>query len=128
MYGVLLGFHILISVALIAIVLVQSGKGGGLAGGAFGGSAQTVFGGRGANDVVTRSTIVLGTLFFLTSLVLALMSSNVGQAPRSLLQEEAQRVRQAPAPAPAPAPLTSPEQQTPAPSGGGEQGGGTNTP
>jgi len=128
MYGVLLGFHILISIALIAIVLMQSGKGGGLAGGAFGGSAQTVFGGRGANDVVTRSTIVLGTLFFLTSLVLALMSSGINQAPRSLLQEEAQRVRTTPAPAPAPAPLTSPEQQPPAPPGGGEQGGGTNTP
>ena len=128
MYGVLLGFHILISIALIAIVLMQSGKGGGLAGGAFGGSAQTVFGGRGANDVVTRSTIVLGTLFFLTSLVLALMSSGINQAPRSLLQEEAQRVRTTPAPAPAPAPLTSPEQQPPAPPGGGEQGGGTNSP
>jgi len=127
MYGVLLGLHILISVALIAIVLVQSGKGGGLAGGAFGGSAQTVFGGRGANDIVTRSTIVLGGLFFLTSLVLALMTSGLGTAPRSLLQEEAQRARTAPAPAPAPAPLTTPDQSAPAPSGGGD-GGGTNTP
>jgi preprotein translocase subunit SecG len=125
MYGVLLTFHFLISIVLIVVVLIQSGKGGGLAGGAFGGSAQTVFGGRGANDVVTRSTIVLGSLFFLTSLVLALMTSNISSAPRSLLQEEAQRVRSAPAPAPAPTPLVAPEQPAPAPGG---EGGGANTP
>ncbi len=127
MYGVLLVFHILISLALVAIVLVQSGKGGGLTGGAFGGSAQTVFGGRGATDVVTRSTIILGGLFFLTSLVLALMTSGLKSAPKSLLQEQAQRARSAPAPAPAPAPLTTPS-QPPTGSGttpsGGQNGGG----
>jgi preprotein translocase subunit SecG len=130
MYGLLLALHLLICFALIVVVLVQSGKGGGLAGGAFGGSAQTVFGGRGATDFFSRATMVLGAAFFLTSLTLALMSSG-RTASRSLIQGEARRAAtQAPAtpggappaqppsggaPA-APAPGTG---TTPPPAGGG---------
>ena len=54
MYGVLIVVHLIVCISLVGVVLVQSGKGGGLAGGAFGGSAQTVFGGRGATDFFTR--------------------------------------------------------------------------
>ena len=99
MYGVLLALHLLICLGLVAVVLVQSGKGGGLAGGAFGGTAQTVFGGRGATDFITRATMILGGAFFLTSLVLALMSSTPGRG-RSLIQEQARRVAPAAVPAP----------------------------
>ena len=88
MYVVLLMLHLFICLGLVGVVLIQSGKGGGLAGGAFGGSAQTVFGGRGATDFITRATMFLGGAFFITSLVLAMMSSGVGRAPRSILQSE----------------------------------------
>lgn len=124
MYGVLLALHLIICLALVAVVLVQSGKGGGLAGGAFGGTAQTVFGGRGATDFITRATMILGGMFFVTSLVLALLSSQSARRSRSLIQEQA---RQA-APA-APAPQLP---QAPATQGTGSgtivppaQGGGT---
>ncbi len=114
MYGILIIIHLLVCLGLVGVVLLQSGKGGGLAGGAFGGSAQTVFGGRGATDFLTRATMVLGGLFFLTSLVLALMSSGLTQGSRSLVQQEARKAAStapaqgalpsgAPAPAPAPA-------------------------
>jgi preprotein translocase subunit SecG len=116
MYALLLVLHLIICLSLIAVVLVQSGKGGGLAGGAFGGSAQTVFGGRGATDFFTRATMVLGAAFFLTSLTLALMSSSVGTAGRSLIQDEARRAPTQPAPA-APASPTTPAPTTPAPGG-----------
>jgi len=132
MYGVLLALHIVICFSLIVVVLLQSGKGGGLAGGAFGGTAQTVFGGRGATDFMTRATMVLGGAFFLTSLVLALMSSGTANQ-RSLLQEAARKSAATappqipaqpgtqPAPvaprAPAPTPQTTPPATTP-------QGGG----
>ena len=94
LYAVVLVFHLFICLGLIGVVLIQSGKGGGLAGGAFGGSAQTVFGGRGATDFITRATMVLGGAFFATSLVLAMMSAGVGRAPHSVLQSESR----APAP------------------------------
>ena len=90
MYGLILGVHLLVCFGLVAVVLVQSGKGGGLAGGAFGGTAQTVFGGRGATDFITRATMVLGGAFFLTSLLLALLSTNAARS-RSLIQEQARR-------------------------------------
>jgi len=91
MYGLLLVLHILICLSLVLVILLQSGKGGGLAGGAFGGTAQTVFGGRGATDFLTRATMVLGGAFFLTSLALALLSSGTRGPGRSLMQEEARR-------------------------------------
>jgi len=114
MYALLLILHLLICLALIGVVLIQSGKGGGLAGGAFGGSAQTVFGGRGATDIVTRTTMVLGGLFFVTSVVLALMTGGGAQrgAGHSLVQEAA---RKAAATQPGQLPTTAPGQSAPAP-------------
>ena len=107
MYGVLMIVHLLICISLIGVVLLQSGKGGGLAGGAFGGSAQTVFGGRGATDFITRATMVLGAAFFLSSLTLALLSSGVARTTHSLIQEEARRGG-APTPATLPPPGSAP--------------------
>lgn len=101
MYGFLLFLHLMICLALVAVVLVQSGKGGGLAGGAFGGSAQTVFGGRGATDFFSRATMVLGAAFFVTSLALALISSGGAGVRRSLVQDQARRAASS-APAPVP--------------------------
>jgi preprotein translocase subunit SecG len=125
MYAFILILHLIICLALIAVVLVQSGKGGGLAGGAFGGSAQTVFGGRGATDIVTRATMVLGGLFFVTSLTLALMTTGVRGTggSKSLIQEEARKAASAPAQPGAPgqpsgAPQQGvPQQGAPAPAG-----------
>src|SRR5262245_66441722 len=91
MYGLLLVLHILICLSLVRTILLQSGKGGGLAGGAFGGTAQTVFGGRGATDFLTRATMVLGGAFFITSLALALMSSGARAPGRSLMPEASRR-------------------------------------
>jgi len=94
MYAFVLALHLIVCLCLVAVILVQSGKGGGLAGGAFGGATQTVFGGRGATDFVTRATVVLGVLFFVTSLSLALLSATGGPGgggSKSLIQEEAKR-------------------------------------
>ncbi len=75
MAGVILGIHILICVSLMLVVLLQSGKGGGLAG-AFGGAGGVgaVFGGQTAADFLTKATRYLAIAFMLTSLTLALVS------------------------------------------------------
>ena len=68
-------FHVLAAVAIIALVLLQQGKGAD-AGAAFGsGGSGTVFGARGAASFLTRATAVLALVFFLTSLGLAWLSS-----------------------------------------------------
>ena len=123
MYGVLLGLHLVVCLCLVSVILLQSGKGGGLAGGAFGGATQTVFGGRGANDFITRATVVLGSLFFLTALSLALLTthgSGSGRGPRSVVSEAARRAAQQPAPGTLPGAGQPPSagSSAPAPAGG----------
>jgi preprotein translocase subunit SecG len=125
MYGVILGLHLIVCLGLVAVILVQSGKGGGLAGGAFGAQAQTVFGGRGATDFITRATIALGVLFFVTSFSLALMTTAGGAGrARSLIQEQARKSATSapatPGSAPARAPSSTP---TPAPAATPAPGG-----
>ena len=120
MYTLLLVLHLIVCICLVAVVLVQSGKGGGLAGGAFGGATQTVFGGRGATDFITRATIGLGIVFFVTSLSLALMTTKGSTGnTRSVRQEAARKAAsnpQAPAPAaPGVAPSTGAPATTPVP-------------
>lgn len=67
---ILLVVFIIISVLLIGIVLIQNEEGGGM-GGLFGGSGSSTFGSR-SQTVITKTTYVLVTLFFVVSFVLAL--------------------------------------------------------
>ena len=68
MYQLILLFHVFAAVCIIALVLVQQGKGAAM-GAAFGsGASQTVFGSRGSGSFLFRITIGLATVFFLTSI------------------------------------------------------------
>src|SRR5207247_380484 len=82
--------HIAVCIALMAAILLQSGKGGGLAGTFGAGSSQTLFGGRGAASFLSRATTTLAVIFFITSLTLGLQASKTA-GRRSLVQEEARR-------------------------------------
>jgi len=63
--------HVLVALALVGLILIQRGK-GAEAGAAFGaGASQTVFGSRGSASFLTRTTAILATVFFVTSLTLA---------------------------------------------------------
>ena len=84
-YALLIFFHVLVSFGLIVSVLMQSSKGGGLAG-TFGGSGITggVFGGRGAAPFLAKATTVCAILFMLTSLSLNYVSP--GEESESVLE------------------------------------------
>jgi preprotein translocase subunit SecG len=71
-------FHVIVCVALILVVLMQSAKGEGLAGAtAFGGGVSSaVFGGRGAASFLSKATTVLAVIFMINCGALALMSAN----------------------------------------------------
>lgn len=74
METVILVIHVLIAISLVTLILLQQGKGAEM-GAAFGsGASSTVFGSRGAASFMTRSTAMLATAFFLTSLALAYFS------------------------------------------------------
>ncbi len=71
---VLSGLYIVICLLLLFVVLLQQGKGGDIAS-AFGGSgsSQAAFGARAGASVLTRATTVLGTLFMVGAMVLAIL-------------------------------------------------------
>jgi len=78
--------HTLIALGIIALVLLQRGK-GAEAGAAFGaGASGTVFGAQGSTNFFSRATAILATAFFATSLSLAYISSQRTGAPESLLE------------------------------------------
>ena len=84
--AVLIG-HTLIALMIIVLVLLQRGKGAD-AGAAFGaGASGTVFGARGSGSFFSRATAVCATLFFVSSLTLAYLSSQRSTAPDSLLED-----------------------------------------
>lgn len=126
MYTFLVVVLILASVFLIAVILLQSGKGGGLAAtfGGVGTSPDSFFGTRQMGNVLTKASWYLGGAFLLLGFILSLMSSRAVQS-RSILDQPTGGQTAAPtAPAPgasqAPIPLeaaptTTPPQSTPTP-------------
>ena len=79
--------HTLIALLIIALVLLQRGKGAD-AGAAFGaGASGTVFGARGSSSFFSRATAICATAFFVSSLTLAYLSSQGSAAPESLLED-----------------------------------------
>ncbi len=94
--AILLVSQVLLSVMLIALILLQHGKGAD-AGAAFGsGASGTVFGARGSGNFLTKATAILATLFFVTSLGLAYLASH-REGPRSIVDsvvEEQQPMEQ----------------------------------
>ena len=97
---ILLAVHLVLSLGIIGLVLLQRGKGADAGAGFGSGASGTVFGARGSSTFFSKTTAVLASLFFVTSLGLAYMASHRvgGSAPQSLLDT---------VPATAPAPVTT---------------------
>ena len=98
--------HVVVSVILILVVLLQAGKGANM-GAVFGGSSQTVFGSSGPGSFLGKMTTVVATVFMLTSLALSYAATH----KTSAVIEKAAQQQTAPAPAEK-APLP-PEQNAP---------------
>ncbi len=81
MQSVLIVIHILIVIALVAVVLLQRSEGGVLGSGGGTGSFMT---GRGQANALSRATAILATLFFVTSLLMSIIAG-WSRAPRSIL-------------------------------------------
>jgi preprotein translocase subunit SecG len=89
----------LVALFLIGVVLLQSGKGGGLAA-EFGGassSTDSIMGGRQAANVLTRATWIGGGVFLFLALILAIMSARTSGPAESILRSEFQSPTTSPA-------------------------------
>jgi preprotein translocase subunit SecG len=78
----LIVIHVVVCIALIMIVLLQTGKGADMGAAFGGGSSQTLFGSTGASTFLSKATTVAAIVFMLTSLTLAYMSG--GRSPNRL--------------------------------------------
>ena len=76
MYEALLVVFLIVAIALVALIMLQQGKGADM-GASFGaGASGTLFGSSGSANFMTRTTAILATLFFIISLVLGNINSN----------------------------------------------------
>jgi preprotein translocase subunit SecG len=87
MSSVVLVLHLLVAIGLVCLVLMQRSEGGALG---IGGGNSSLISGRGAADVLARSTGVLALLFFVTSISLTLMAGG-GRFKSSVVDEPAHK-------------------------------------
>jgi preprotein translocase subunit SecG len=109
-YYIVIALHIIACLFLIAVVLLQQGKGQDLASAFGGGGTQTAFGPRGSANVLTRATTILAGVFMLTSLALTVLrpgSSVLDRIPASAASP-------VPSPAASVAPAAAPTTTAPA--------------
>src|ERR1700682_4443112 len=101
--GFILGVHILLAFFIIALVLMQRGKGAEAGAGFGSGASGTVFGARGTSTLFSKLTAVFAAIFFATSLTLAYLGARPTAEPTSVLERAAQAAAAAHPAAPAPA-------------------------
>ncbi|KAA3611325.1 MAG: preprotein translocase subunit SecG [Calditrichaeota bacterium] len=90
MYTFLVTLFVLLSFLMIVIILLQAGKGQGLAGAIGGGMAgQSMFGGRGAADFLTKATTYIATAYMVLALGIGLLyKSEAEDTQKSLIQKK----------------------------------------
>ncbi|MCB1672628.1 MAG: preprotein translocase subunit SecG [Pseudomonadales bacterium] len=118
MQSIIVIVHIVVAVAIIGLVLLQQGKGAD-AGASFGsGASQTVFGASGTGNFLTRATTIAATIFFITSLSLAIFArENAGRSSTAGLPVVNEELLQQTAPASSDVPQPEPASQQPAAGG-----------
>jgi preprotein translocase subunit SecG len=82
MMQVLIVIHLLVVIALVAVVLLQRSEGGALGTGGGGGFMT----GRGQANALSRATAILGTLFFVSALLMSIIAG-WSRGPRSIIDE-----------------------------------------
>jgi preprotein translocase subunit SecG len=100
MYTLLVIVHVIVSIAMILVILLQTGKGSDIGAVFGGGSSQTLFGSTGPTSFLSKLTAGAAILFMVTSLFLAYFS---GSGSPGSIMKGGSPVSTAPGPAPAPA-------------------------
>lgn len=106
---ILIIMHVIVCIALIMIVLLQTGKGADMGAAFGGGSSQTLFGSTGASTFLGKATTVAAVVFMLTSLTLAYMSTH--KTGDSIMTDKKAPIEQQAAPA-APEKSSKPKPET----------------
>ncbi|MDD5135830.1 MAG: preprotein translocase subunit SecG [Candidatus Omnitrophica bacterium] len=79
LYGLVIAIHVIVSLVLIAVILLQAGRGGGLSETFGGSSTQTLFGTK-TSVFLARATAASAVIYIITCLTLAVMTSHRGRS------------------------------------------------
>jgi preprotein translocase subunit SecG len=79
LYWLVIAIHVLVSLVLIAVILLQAGRGGGLSESFGGSSTQTIFGTK-TSVFLMRATAVSAVVYIITCLVLGVMTAHMGRS------------------------------------------------
>lgn len=104
--------HVIVCIAIIMIVLLQTGKGADIGAAFGGGSSQTLFGSTGASTFLSKATTIVAVIFMITSLSLAYISghkkgSSVMTDAKAPIEQKAEQTAAVP-----PVPETAPVKPT----------------
>lgn len=86
METVLLVLHLLVAIFLVCFILMQKSSGGALDGLGGGSGASNFLSARGTSNFLTKTTAILATIFFLTSISLSIYYKNVERKSNSILE------------------------------------------
>lgn len=108
MYGFLVFLHVLVSILLIVVILMQASRGGGLSG-TFGSATSTaIFGGRGAGSFLSKITVGLAIAFMTLAVLISLV--NVPSQSDSIVRQRSEDQVASPG-ADLPVPLSLPQEE-----------------
>src|ERR1700686_187386 len=119
MFAIVTTLHVLVCVFLIFVILLQPGKGDGMAALGGGGNSTSVFGGRGSVTFLAKVTEICAVIFMITSLSLAWRSSHSDSVLRSRRNLAAQDTKAQGAPARGAPGAAGPTRPAPATAAGG---------
>ena len=114
LHTILMSVHFFTALSIIALVLLQRGKGAEAGAGFGAGASGTVFGARGAGTALSRATAILAGIFMITSLSLTYVGAHAPAPASSVLDRMSQQAPAQSAPA-SPAPSTTLAPANPAP-------------
>ncbi|MCL2655818.1 MAG: preprotein translocase subunit SecG [Betaproteobacteria bacterium] len=97
-FGLVLAVHVLVGLAVIGLVLIQHGKGADVGASFGGGASGSLFGASGSANFLSRTTAVLATVFFITSLTLTYLASHRTVSSGSVMESVTPSVIQLPVP------------------------------
>ena len=115
MYTFLLILFVLISFSLVVVILLQAGKGQGLAGSIGGGpGSNSIFGSRGAADFLSKATTWMAALYMAIAILIGMVyKSTTDEVQKSLIQKKMEQQQSMPMPNIPVAPVQNQQQQQP---------------
>lgn len=120
--------HVLAALSVCGFVLLQHGKGADMGAAFGGGSSGSLFGAAGSANFLSRTTAILATVFFVTSITLTWFGSQHGAAPQGVMEKGVMERALPSKPSDVPAPAAGTQPPAPVPGTAGTTGSPGSTP